>query len=61
VVEILIGRADVKINSKDGLGHTALLDAAENGHDAIVELLLRRPDVDVNNTVRGKECASNCG
>ncbi|KAF8423279.1 hypothetical protein EV426DRAFT_574568 [Tirmania nivea] len=41
-------REDVDVNLKDALSYTPLAHAAENGHEAIVRLLLEREDVDVN-------------
>ena len=39
VTRLLLGRADVEINSKDTNGRTPLSWAAANGHEVIVRLL----------------------
>ena len=49
--EIVAGLVEVEgcdINQKDCVGNTALMWAAQNGHEGIVKILLGRDDVDPN-------------
>ena len=48
IVQMLIERKDVDINSKDKYGWTPLSLAAMNGHEVVVRLLIGRGDVNVN-------------
>ncbi|RFU23836.1 hypothetical protein B7463_g12501, partial [Scytalidium lignicola] len=48
VVELLLAKDDVDINSKDNDGQSPLTWAVQNEHEAIIELLLAKNDVDVN-------------
>ncbi|KAJ5928365.1 hypothetical protein N7466_007321 [Penicillium verhagenii] len=43
----LLLKSAFQINSKDFLGQTPLLSAAKQGHDQVVELLLKQEDIDV--------------
>ena len=47
VVEVgmLVSREDIDPNLKRACGETSLIVAAENGHEAVVQLLLGRRDV----------------
>lgn len=45
IVELLLGRNDVQVNSKDHQKWTPLFYAAEKGHTAVVEALLQKKDV----------------
>jgi ankyrin repeat protein len=44
-VRMLLSRDDIDANSKDIGGVTPLMEAAENGHEAVVQSLLRRSEV----------------
>src|SRR3984957_4453986 len=49
IVELLLARDDVDVNSKDRqYGLTPLLWAASNGHEAVVKQFLARDDVNTN-------------
>ncbi|KAH8810407.1 ankyrin repeat-containing domain protein [Flagelloscypha sp. PMI_526] len=48
VVELLIARNDVDINSQDEIGRSPLSLSCENGYDGVVVLFLARNDVQVN-------------
>ena len=48
IVEELLCRNNVDINSQDKRGQTALFAASDNGHEVIVEFLLSRTDVSIN-------------
>ena len=48
VVELLMERDDVDVDSKNDWAETPLFLAAEHGHEAVVELLMERDDVDVD-------------
>ena len=48
IVQILIERDDVNIDSTDDYGRTPLWCAAEGGHEAVVRLLIGRNDVDID-------------
>ena len=48
VVELLIARKDVDVNSKDYLDRSSLWYAVAYGHEAVVRLLLARPEIEVN-------------
>ena len=48
VVEMLIGREDVDINSKDEMGDTPLSLAVKRSNEAMIIILLNRSDVNVN-------------
>ena len=49
IVQMLVERDDVYINSKDSkLGRTPLSWAADRGHGAVVRLLMKRGDIDIN-------------
>ena len=49
IVEMLIKRGDVNINSRDKeYGQTPLSWAAKKGHEAVVRMLTERDDVDIN-------------
>jgi ankyrin repeat protein len=43
----------VDVDSKDCQGRTPLFEAALNGHDAVVELLLESGRADINSKDRG--------
>ena len=45
---LLLGREKVAFNQAEHDGHTALIYAAKNGHDRVVELLLKKCTIDVN-------------
>lgn len=47
-MQLLIGRDDVNVDSKDNEGRTPLSVAAEEGYEDIVQLLTGRDDVDVD-------------
>ena len=48
-MQLLIGIDDVDINSRDShYGKTPRIWAAENGHEAVVRLLIERGDVDID-------------
>jgi ankyrin repeat protein len=53
VVELLLSRSDVSVNTQTEGGWTALILASQNGHDAVVRLLLSRSDVAVNTQAEG--------
>lgn len=48
VVDMLMNRDDVDVNSKNKRCRTPLSMASKCGHEAMVMMLLNRPDVDVN-------------
>jgi ankyrin repeat protein len=48
IVQLLMARSDVEVNTNDKDGWTPLSLAADKGHDAVVRLLLARGDVKVN-------------
>ncbi|KAM0665111.1 hypothetical protein ACQRIU_005372 [Beauveria bassiana] len=48
VVEFLLARPDVEVNTFDSYGRTPLHEAAQQGREKILKFLLARPDVDVN-------------
>jgi ankyrin repeat protein len=50
VVKLLLEKG-ANVESKDGVGQTALLLAAWNGHEAAVKLLLKEADVKSKNSV----------
>ena len=54
VVQLLVERDDVNVNSEDKTGRTPLSWAAENGHDAVVRLLVERDDVEADLNDREK-------
>ena len=47
-VELLLNKGTADINSEDYYGQTPLSQAASNGHEAIVELLLATGSVEYN-------------
>ena len=53
MVLLLLGLPNIKINSKDELGRTALSWAALQGHEAVVEQLLARSDVEADSKDNG--------
>ncbi len=48
VVDLLAGDSDTNVNYVDDDGHTVLLGSAANGWAPVVQLLLKRKDIDVN-------------
>lgn len=48
MVRLLLAQEDVRVDSKNIYGRTALSLAAGNGHGDVVRLLLMRGDVEVN-------------
>jgi len=48
VVERLVARPDIEVNTQNNDGWTALLKASAWGHKNVVERLLARPDIEVN-------------
>ena len=47
-MKILVAWDDVEVNTTDSEGRSLLLQAVEEGHEAVVKLLVARDDVEVN-------------
>lgn len=50
VVQLLLERDDVEVNLKDSYGRTPLLWAAKSGHEAVVQLLKRKVEAELQQT-----------
>lgn len=61
VVDILLGKQDVKVWIQDYNGDCALHDAAREGHEGVVEKILATPNVDVNITNDDKQTPLHLG
>jgi ankyrin repeat protein len=54
----VLPQGKVDVDSKDRYGHTLLWRAAENGHEAVVKLLLETGKVDVDSKKDGQTLLS---
>ena len=52
IVEKLLKRKDIDVNSANIDGYTSLMCAADKGFEEIVKLLLSHPDIDINLKVK---------
>ena len=48
IVQLLLGRKEIKVNAVDRKGQTALILAARSGREKIVRLLVEREDIDLD-------------
>ena len=47
-MELFLGTPDIEADSRDEFGRTALICAADQGHDHVVACLAAQPSVDIN-------------